>query len=391
MATTLVDDLNGLFRSQALGEAAANLHESESSVMRGFQTASAAILGGLVGKAGESGFIRQVYDLITNSFGDGKTIESLSGLFRPGGTLSESTGNRFLSMLFGSNQGTVEEKISQSSGLRPESASKLLSFAAPVVLGLLGKRAQESHLDASGLSSLLQREGAGLSGLLPAGLSSVLGWPSASAAATAAGAHSRPSSNRWLWPVLLLLALLGILWMWTRSRTTVSEVATSTTNAVASTASRLGDMVRTTLANGVELNIPSMGLENNLLTFLRNPVGGVDPNRWFEFDRLTFDTNAATLQPESREQLSNLAAILKAYPNAKVKIGGYTDNTGDPAANLSLSQRRADSVRDELVAMGIARDRLESEGYGSEHAVADNATEEGRAKNRRIALRVTAL
>lgn len=391
MATTLVDDLTGLFRSQVLGEAVANLHESEGSIMRGFQTASAAILGGLAGKAGEPGFLRQAYDMITSSFGDGKILDSLGGLFRSSasGAPVDSTSNRFLSMLFGSEQGNVTEKISQASGLRVESASKLLSFAAPVVMGMLGKRAQESHLDAAGFSNMLQRERAGLSGMLPAGLSSLLTLPTVKAYDN--DTISRPSSNRWLWPVLLLLALFAILWIWARPRNTVTEVASNASNAVTSTAARVGEMVKATLANGVELNIPSIGLENNLLTYLRNPVGGVDPNRWFEFDRLTFDTNAATLRPESQEQLSNIAAILKSYPNVNVKIGGYTDNTGDPAANMSLSQKRAESVREQLVALGVASNRLEAEGYGSQHPVADNSTEEGRAKNRRIAMRITAL
>jgi K(+)-stimulated pyrophosphate-energized sodium pump len=73
-----------------------------------------------------------------------------------------------------------------------------------------------------------------------------------------------------------------------------------------------------------------------------------------------------------------------------VKIGGYTDNSGDPAANLRLSQARADSVMNELRTMGVGGDRLEAEGYGDQHPIADNATADGRAKNRRVAVRVTA-
>ena len=95
------------------------------------------------------------------------------------------------------------------------------------------------------------------------------------------------------------------------------------------------------------------------------------------------------LRPESREQLRNIAEILKAYPNVQVKVGGYTDSSGDPATNLRLSQDRANSVRQELVGLGIAGDRITAKGYGQEHPVADNTTEAGRAQNRRVALRVT--
>jgi K(+)-stimulated pyrophosphate-energized sodium pump len=91
----------------------------------------------------------------------------------------------------------------------------------------------------------------------------------------------------------------------------------------------------------------------------------------------------------SQEQLKNIAEILKAYPNVNVKLGGYTDNTGNAASNQKLSEDRATSVREELVNLGIDKDRLEAEGYGQEHPVASNDTEEGRAQNRRISIRVT--
>ena len=111
---------------------------------------------------------------------------------------------------------------------------------------------------------------------------------------------------------------------------------------------------------------------------------------WLAFDRLVFETGSATLEPQSQEQLTNIVEILKAFPAVKVKIGGYTDNVGDPAANMKLSQDRAINVMNELIKGGIAADRLEAEGYGDQHPVGDNSTPEGRAMNRRIALRVTA-
>jgi OOP family OmpA-OmpF porin len=102
-----------------------------------------------------------------------------------------------------------------------------------------------------------------------------------------------------------------------------------------------------------------------------------------------FQTGQATLEPSSQEQLNNVAAILKAYPNVHLKIGGYTDNTGDPAANQTLSEARAKNVMDALVAAGIDPSRLESKGYGDQYPVGDNSTDAGRAQNRRIAMLVT--
>ncbi len=140
---------------------------------------------------------------------------------------------------------------------------------------------------------------------------------------------------------------------------------------------------------GVMLDLPDVGkVEEQLLSFI-NSGKPVDKTTWFDFDRLLFDTGKATLKPESQLQLKNIAEILKAYPAVNVKLGGYTDNTGDANANLKLSGERAKSVEAELVKLGIADDRLESEGYGQEHPVAANDTDAGRAQNRRISIRVT--
>jgi OOP family OmpA-OmpF porin len=143
------------------------------------------------------------------------------------------------------------------------------------------------------------------------------------------------------------------------------------------------------LPDNVSLNIPPNGAEARLLAFIQDPSKGVEPATWFDFDRLLFNTDSAALRPESQEQLRNIAEILKAYPNDHIKIGGYTDNTGDPQSNLNLSQERANGVMAELVALGISPARLEAQGYGEQFPVADNSTEEGRAKNRRVSMRVT--
>ena len=167
------------------------------------------------------------------------------------------------------------------------------------------------------------------------------------------------------------------------------EESTAADNDKVSTPNaKLGEFSLQKLTSGVELNIPEFGIENKLLAFIKSDKP-VDKETWFDFDRLLFETGKATLEPQSQEQLKNIAEILKAYPNVTVKLGGYTDNTGNAASNLKLSQDRANSVRVELEKMGISKDRLEAEGYGQEHPVASNDAEEGRAQNRRISIRVT--
>jgi len=152
----------------------------------------------------------------------------------------------------------------------------------------------------------------------------------------------------------------------------------------------LGAFFKRKLPSGVELNIPENGIESQLVNFVEGS-GAIDKTSWFNFDRLNFATGKAMLDMDkSGEQLNNIAEIMKGYPKIKVKLGGYTDNTGNEASNLTLSQNRADAVKAALVAKGVAADRIATEGYGIAHPIADNATPEGRAKNRRIAIRVDA-
>jgi outer membrane protein OmpA-like peptidoglycan-associated protein len=152
---------------------------------------------------------------------------------------------------------------------------------------------------------------------------------------------------------------------------------------------KLGKFMATKLPNGVELNLPEFGVEKKLIAFIEDKSKPVDKTTWFSFDRLDFETGSATLKPTSAEQLKNIAEIMKAYPKVALKLGGYTDNTGNADANLKLSQKRAESTMQELVKSGADAKRLQAEGYGEKYPVADNSTEEGRAKNRRIDLRVT--
>jgi outer membrane protein OmpA-like peptidoglycan-associated protein len=101
---------------------------------------------------------------------------------------------------------------------------------------------------------------------------------------------------------------------------------------------------------------------------------------------LNFETNSWQIRPADAATLDEVAAALKQTPGMKVSIEGHTDNVGTPESNRALSQRRAQSVLDALVQRGVDRARLSAAGFGQERPVADNRTEEGRAKNRRVEL-----
>ncbi|MCC6400464.1 MAG: protein translocase subunit SecD [Flavobacteriales bacterium] len=156
----------------------------------------------------------------------------------------------------------------------------------------------------------------------------------------------------------------------------------------ASTAADKDAAFNKALSTGGTIDGLAGGVESGLLGFLESGRP-VDKTTWFNFDRVVFRSGSAALVADSSDaQLNNLVEILRAYPDVRLKIGGYTDSTGNAAANQKLSQQRAEAVVAELEKKGVAKGRLEAEGYGSQYPVASNATEEGRAKNRRMALRV---
>ncbi|REC46139.1 sodium-translocating pyrophosphatase [Chryseobacterium pennipullorum] len=118
----------------------------------------------------------------------------------------------------------------------------------------------------------------------------------------------------------------------------------------------------------------------------------LDPNRWYTIENLYFETGSSDLKAGYEVQLNTIAEILNAYPDLKVKLGGYTDNSGNEESNLKLSNLRAQTAKLKLLELGVSADRVEAEGYGSQHPVCEaNDTDECKAKNRRIDVRILAL
>jgi len=99
---------------------------------------------------------------------------------------------------------------------------------------------------------------------------------------------------------------------------------------------------------------------------------------------VVFEAGKASLQPSATTAIDRLAQLLAVYPERSVRIEGHTDSAGDDAANQTLSERRANAVRDALLARGVEAARVEAVGYGETRPIADNGTPGGRQKNRRI-------
>ena len=103
---------------------------------------------------------------------------------------------------------------------------------------------------------------------------------------------------------------------------------------------------------------------------------------------ILFTKGSDKLATSSHAALDEVVAILKDHPTLRLSIDGYTDNSGQAATNLQLSQKRANAVKQYLAGKGIATDRLSATGYGHTKPIADNSTEEGRIRNRRVELKL---
>jgi outer membrane protein OmpA-like peptidoglycan-associated protein len=421
MSYNLIDSVKGLLSSDLIGKASSMLGESESNVQRAVNGIVPSVFAGVLNKAG-SGDAQGILNLAKDAAGSGM-LSNLGGLLSGGGLLSK--GADMLKGLFGDKASGITSLISNFSGIKESSASSLLSVATPVALGVLGKQVIDSNMNAGGLLSFLNNQKDNILNAVPSGLNlaGALGLGSLSnissklsgalsgisGGAKEAGAkishmagetaEKAAGGMRWLLPLLLVVLAIGLLWYFkgcnsSENKTTVvTDTVTKTTDtAVAAVIAPVRESLKVKLPDGVELDAYKGGIEDQLVMFLNDPKSVAGKDVWFDFDDLNFKTNSADITDESMKQVQNITAILKAYPKLKIKIGGYTDKTGDSLANIKLSNSRAAAVVTALKTSGANASQLTgSEGYGSQFAkAAADAPDDERKKDRRISVSVRA-
>jgi outer membrane protein OmpA-like peptidoglycan-associated protein len=122
---------------------------------------------------------------------------------------------------------------------------------------------------------------------------------------------------------------------------------------------------------------------------LEIPLMRIEIGKSSILNNIFFNSNEYSLLPESETELKQILSFIKENPNISIEISGYTDAIGDDESNFILSQNRAKTVFDYLINQNIAANKLSYKGYGKSNAIADNNTEEGRKKNRRIEFKIT--
>jgi outer membrane protein OmpA-like peptidoglycan-associated protein len=200
--------------------------------------------------------------------------------------------------------------------------------------------------------------------------------------------------------LVLLLAALGLFYFIQKGCNSSGEPAgeptTTSVDTMTKTNTPAADLIGDpgakkmpyTLPSGKKLELAPTSFTARIFDFIRGAGSGGDvsartPN-CFRFDEVHFVPGTSQLTPQSDDQLNELYEVLKNFPVVIISIEGHTDNVGDPEKNKVYSEQKAQAIKTWLEKKGIEADRLIASGWGDRNPFADNASEEGKAMNRRV-------
>jgi outer membrane protein OmpA-like peptidoglycan-associated protein len=286
-------------------------------------------------------------------------------------TSQVNKGQDLLKRLLGGDIDSLLGRISSHANVNTSVASKLLGAASTAVFAFIGSKMKNGSLPPAAFANIL---GQG-TGFMPD-----LSHVSATASSVSAPVSAPPITSRKIWPWLLLAVVIGIIW-WTQGRNSVPVLSSTTGGFQQADSKPVPAAAGTTAMAGTDQSVLS-----EFAQFLANPAA-LSP-RTFSLRQLNFVDGSSALSIEGQSTATAIAALLEQYPETRIRMIGHTDKVGSEIANQQLSFERALALKAALVAQGIAADRIEVAGMGSTQPVADNATLEGRALNRRIDLEI---
>jgi OOP family OmpA-OmpF porin len=388
MAVNLVEMVKGYLTLDIVQKAASFVGASESATQKAMNGIVPTLIAGLANQASTNGGAEKLSRILDMGKYDGSALNNLGSLFSGSETTQKAItqGKDTLSSLFGNKTEGLVDQIARFAGLRTGSAASLLALILPLILSLLGRQRSTIGQSPSALAFLLGGQKSFLSGLLPPGIGSLLGWTGYETVRPrepVAYVEPKRETPGWLIPAIVLggLALAALGWLLSRP----DPVPLRETPVAARPAAPAAKMTDLQLPGGVKVSVPEGSFNYSLHQWLAGTTDTAVPKR-FVFDNLNFETGSTKLTPDSVPTVDSLVAILKAYPLVAIRLEGHTDNTGDAAANKKLSLDRAIVVKEIMIKDGIADARVGTDGYGQEKPIASNETEEGRAKNRRTEL-----
>jgi outer membrane protein OmpA-like peptidoglycan-associated protein len=378
---SVTDMASGFFGPDTLGRVSAWLHETPGGTKAALGDALPISLLGLANQASSDDGARA----LLRRFQRGEYPHLEAGelgqvVSDPAASERVVETNRGLAEgMFGPNLEPLVDGVAKHSGVSPGAVSKLLALAASLIVGMIGKRAVEQHLDAVGLRSLLGEQQRSAVKSLPGSLArlvvpagAVAAILSRKTAAPAPDAERRRASavSWWIIGVLVAIAVAAVAAAkWSRHRPAERVMG-------GASVSREG---------------PAESLSAGHVSALVHSLDGKEPlPQRFVVRDLEFVHDSAEIEGGTRQVLNDIAVALSERPGARVRVEGHTDGVGSPEVDGALSAARAEAVKRHLVERGVDLGRIETAGFGARRPLTPNDTPEGRAENRRIELVVTA-
>lgn len=399
MSSILIDAVKAVFTEDLGRKLSSLLGESETDIRKTINGAVPTVLTGVLHRSETTDGAAAMHNLSRQAAGSDlhghlHELNIGSGGLVVGNNLS-AKGQEFLRAILGERTQHAVDAVAAYAPVKVSSSAFILGLAAFASLDAIGRHIANSSLDIHGLAPWLATQRDGIVHAIPQGLNvpAALGLKHLPGEKSGAGTRK----NSVVYGIIAIIIIIGILFTVykTCSKPVAATSSADTTTAAPAdttgTAAAADTSIKVSLPGGTTLDAYKGGTEDRLVAFLSDPNAKLDRQNgnWFDFTKVGFASNSAQLLLESEAQLNNIVAILKAFPNAKIKIGGYTDNTGDSLENIRLSQQRADSVYVKLKQLGAPSSQLAgAEGYGSRYPIGDNGTPQGRSLNRRMSLDV---
>jgi outer membrane protein OmpA-like peptidoglycan-associated protein len=398
MSFNLIESVKEILSGDMTNRMAGILGESPANVQLAIQGIIPAILTGLMLKT-DSAEVQDTLNLATAA----ARIDIPFNLNSLAGGSVNSKGMDFLKNIFGEKTSVLSDAIAGYAGISSQSASSLLSTAAPAALGVLGNHILNSNMNASGLRSFLNSQKQKVLNVLPTGifLNGIMGTDNLSGIAEKFSGSELPerkekSRAKWVIPVILILIAGTVVWYFMNKQTPSENPPQAKTDSVTPSKDTIKQNIAdenkytVKLPDGVLLDAKKGGIEDQLVIFFTDPKSKASRRFPFNFDQLSFNNGTANISNESMVQIQNVATILKAFPKAKIKIGGFNEKGGDSTSNKLLSESRANAVAEAIKAAGVNSNQIAGvEGFGSDFAkYPAEAADSLREKDKRISISV---
>lgn len=400
MQLSLLNTLKKYVTDTALNKAAMFLNENDGQIRKAADIIMPTVLSGIV----QLGATQQGMQTLQGLFDQHHFLSHLSQNASPlfgGGSATQgltSLGHNLLNTnIFGDKFGKIVGQIAQLTNLKNGSVAALMAMITPFAMGICQAKIAEGQRNGVVGAAFLRTQETSLISALPLSIVQLLGWSGKARSPNAADAANVANHASWAWLLLGMVGIGGLYYLKNQSVTpkppTIEALpielpkTDTTTKIVTSTARDTAQVKVIALSDSVKIEAKAGSFLDSLYQELANKASSV--GKHLNFDNVNFATNSAVVPKDYQTKLDDITKILKAFPKVALLIEGHTDNVGNAAKNLKLSDARAAAVRAYLVSHGIEAARLATKGFGATKPTADNTTEQGRAKNRRIEAVIT--